>query len=332
MTILNYLNALTQIIKETLIQKKYIQNFLLPYLRDLEEKYEGRFSDEQRKKIIHYYGLFIPVFLCSSYKAICGKVLTDEERKRATLLGILTPIGDDLTDIEGLDNTSLYVLTTEPWKYHATSFATQVAKEIQNYLLSTVPNKSAYMAASKEVLEIQLATKAQTSSHISKEELERITYNKGGFSVILYHQCLDSIAEAQMKETLFYIGSLFQLGNDIFDIYKDVRDRIYTIPNTCNDFKELQKNIEDRIREQNRIIMNLPFSESRKFIFCIIMNTINAASMVAVRNFINLEKMHHGKIDWHQCTRNEMIVDMEKPINLLKRLYFIWKLPRLFPK
>jgi hypothetical protein len=71
--------------------------------------------------------------------------------------------------------------------------------------------------------------------------MRRITYTKGAVSVIIYHQCLDEAADKQMLEVLFLIGSLYQLGNDLFDLYKDVRDNIYTLVNTCKDYNLFKK-------------------------------------------------------------------------------------------
>ena len=120
-------------------------------------------------------------------------------------------------------------ITFHPETYAATTFSSNVAKEIQTFLLSTVPHKEEYIKASKDVLDIQVETIKQTNPAISKEEIRRITYIKGAVSVIIYHQCLNEAADEQMQEVLFLIGSLYQLGNDIFDLYKDVRDNIYTL-------------------------------------------------------------------------------------------------------
>ena len=229
MNFFRYINIANKVYKEIKIQKQFNKTFLIPYLDELEKKYNGKFQPEQRKKILKYYGLFITSFLCSSYKRLYGKVLSDEERKRATLFGILTPVGDDLFDIDKLDNESIQQITFHPETYNATTFSSKVAKEIQTYLLNTVPHKEEYIKASKDVLDIQVETIKQTNPNISKEEIQRITYTKGAVSVIIYHQCLNEAADEQMQEVLFLIGSLYQLGNDIFDLYKDVRDNIYTL-------------------------------------------------------------------------------------------------------
>ena len=219
MSVFSYISAFRNVYKEIKIQRRFNKDFLVPYLDELEEKYNGNFQPEQKGKIEKYYGLFITSFLCSSYKRLYDKTLTLEERKRATLFGILTPVGDDLFDIDKLDIENIRTITFNPETYTATTFASHVAKEIQTYLLQHVPHKAGYVDASKNVLHIQIETVKQTNPEISQEELERITYTKGAASVIIYHQCLDDAADAQMQEVLFLIGSLYQLGNDIFDLY-----------------------------------------------------------------------------------------------------------------
>jgi hypothetical protein len=328
MNFFRYINIANKVYKEIKVQKRFNKTFLIPYLDELEKKYNGKFEAEQRGKILNYYGLFITSFLCSSYKRLYGKTLSDEERKRATLFGILTPVGDDLFDIDKLDNTSIRQITFYPETFSATTFSSNIAKEIQTYLLTTVPHKEAYIKASKDVLGIQVETIKQTRPDVSEAEMKRITHTKGAVSVIIYHQCLNEAADAQMLEVLFLIGSLYQLGNDIFDLYKDVRDNIYTLVNTCDDFVQFRKDFIERVKLQNEKLYALRYSLKDKEDFCIVMNTINARSLVAIDQFIATQKKYGGKIDWWKLQRKDMIVDMENPANIIKWLRYIYTLPK----
>lgn len=321
-----YINISLKIYREIKKQKRYNKTFLIPYLQQLENKYGGTFDDEQKKKILDYYGLFITSFLCSSYTRLRGRRLTDAERKRATLFGILTPVGDDFFDEDKLNIKSIKAITYTPQDFTATTFSAKVAKEIQSFLLNDVPNKEAYLQAAKNVLDIQILTARQTDPAITVGELEHITFTKGAVSVIIYHQCLDEAADEQMKQALFCIGSLYQLGNDIFDLYKDVRDNIYTLVNTCTDFGKLRTQFLARVRLQNQKIMRLPYPKKDKKEFCFVMNTINARSMVALDQFVKMQKKNGGKINWWQKQRKDMIVDMEKPRNFLKWLWYAYKM------
>lgn len=327
MGFISYIRAARHIYSEITKQKQYINHFLVPYLDKLESKYNGKFHPEQKQKIIKYYGLFITSFLCSSYKRLYGKNLSIDERERATLFGILTPVGDDLFDIDKLSYESIRQITFNPENFNASSFSSHIAKEIQTYLLQHVPNKKVYLQASEDVLNIQIETSKQTNRDISFDDLERITFTKGAVSVIIYHQCLDETASPQMLEALFFVGSLYQWGNDLFDLYKDVRDNIYTLVNTCDDFEAMRHNFIERVRLQNQLIMKLPFNKKDKEEFCIVMNTINARSMVALNQFIKLEKNKGKSINWWNLNRKIMIVDMEKPKNILYWLYYMFRLP-----
>ncbi|HEX5154923.1 MAG TPA: hypothetical protein VFW07_25935 [Parafilimonas sp.] len=326
MNFFRYINIARKVYSEIKVQKQFNKTFLIPYLDELEQKYGGKFQPEQRGKILDYYGMFITSFLCSSYKRLYGKKLSDEERKRATLFGILTPVGDDLFDIDQLDNESIRQITFYPETFNATTFSSHVAKEIQTYLLNTVPHKEEYIKASKDVLDIQVETIKQTNPEIPKDEMRRITFTKGAVSVIIYHQCLDEAADAQMLEVLFLIGSLYQVGNDIFDLYKDVRDNIYTLVNTCDDYLQFKKDFIKKIRLQNEKIYALPYATRDKEDFCIVMNTINARSLVAIDQFIETQKKHKSRVDWWKLERKDMIVDMEKPGNFLRWFKYIYNI------
>lgn len=326
MKLFRYINISRKVYTEIKKQRRYNKTFLAPYLQQLENKYGGKFSDEQKKKILKYYGLFITSFLCSSYTRLRGRPLTDAERKRATVFGILTPVGDDLFDEDKLDIESIRTITFNPQDYHATTFSANVAKQIQTFLLSDVPHKEDYLQAAKNVLDIQIETARQTDSAITIGELEHITYTKGAVSVIIYHQCLDEVADEQLRQVLFCTGSLYQLGNDIFDLYKDVRDNIYTLVNTCDDYAALRRNFLARVRLQNQKIMRLPYAKKNKKEFCFVMNTINARSLVALDQLVRMQKKTGKKINWWQLQRKDMIVDMEKPRNFLKWLVYAYKL------
>ncbi|MEO6456098.1 MAG: hypothetical protein ABIN97_18605 [Ginsengibacter sp.] len=329
MRLLRYIVTLFKIINGINIQRKRNQLFLLPYIKSLEKKHNGIFPEQQAKKIINYYGLFIPSILCTSYKRLNAKKLTNDERKRVSLLGILTPVGDDLFDIDKLDAESIRTITFAPETYGAHTFSSSVAKEIQSYLLQNVPNKKEYTEASGNVFEIQLETIRQTDPSISNHEIEKITYAKGGYSVILYYQTLDEAASAEMLKVLFHIGSLMQLANDCLDIYKDINDGIYTLANRCNDYRELKRIFLQRVKETNRLISALPHNKLRKQEFSVVMYFIIARGLVAIEQMIKLQRKLKAPVDCLKAERSQLITDMEKPKNIIKWLCYTYKLSRL---
>ena len=329
MNVFSYLKALTKVYVEIKIQKRFNRQFLIPYLQNLEQQYGGTFPPAQVKKILNYYGLFIPSVLCASYKRLYGKKLTEEERKRVTLFGILTPVGDDLFDIDKLDVESIRSITYTPDAYNALTFSSKVAKQIQSYLIQSVPNKEAYIKASKDVFEIQLETIKQTNPLISIEEIERITYAKGGYSVIIYHQTLDENATPEMWQALYEIGALMQFANDCFDIYKDIHDGIFTLASRCEDYKLLKKLYLSRVKQANALVRLLPYSTSKKNEFLIIMHAIISQGLVAIDQMIRLQEKLGHPVNCIDMERKELITDMQKAGNITRWMRYAYQLPQL---
>jgi hypothetical protein len=310
-------------------QQDYIQTFLNPYLRELEKKYSGKFEDEQLKKIRQYYGLFIPTILCSTYKHLYDENYTQAERKRATLFGVLTPVGDDLFDIDKLDAAAINEITYRPESYESRSFSAHIAKEIQSFMLKEVPQKTEYLEAAKNVFEIQLETIKQTDPAIDDQDLTRITYAKGGYSVIIYHQIMERPASKEMWEVLFYVGSLMQFSNDLFDMFKDLRDGIITLPDRCTNYTSLKELFMTRVKQCNRLIYALPYKHHKKQEFAVAMHLIISRGIVVIDKMIRLEQQLGKPLHYQTLTRKQLVCDMEKIRNIIKWLYYSYKLPNL---
>ncbi len=329
MNFITYIRALIKVKYEIGVQRKFNKAFLVPYMHQLETQYGGRFPPEQVKKILNYYGLFIPSVLCASYMRLYGKKLTAEERTRVTLFGILTPVGDDLFDIDKLDVESIRAITFNPNKYEATTFSAKVAKKIQGFLLENVPHNSEYIQSSKNVFEIQLATIKQTNPAITTAEIEEITDAKGGYSVIIYHQTLNETALQDMEKALFKIGGLMQFANDCFDIHKDIHEGIFTLASRCNDYNQLKTLYLEKVKEANHLVKLLPYPAKRKSEFLIIMHAIIAQGLVAIDQMIRLQQKMEGPVNCLEQPRKELITDMQKPANIARWMRYAYKLPKM---
>jgi hypothetical protein len=164
---------------------------------------------------------------------------------------------------------------------------------------------------------------------ITDEELKRITFAKGGHSVIIYHQIMSRPASNEMWKVLFYVGSLMQFGNDLFDMFKDLRDGIVTLPDRCPDWKQLRKLYVDRVKECNRLIYALPYPQSRKEEFAVAIHLIISRGMVVIDKMMGLEKQLGKPLNYKKLTRQQLICDMEKPTNILKWLRYSYTFPKL---
>jgi hypothetical protein len=140
---------------------------------------------------------------------------------------------------------------------------------------------------------------------------------------------MEKPASEAMWEVLFYVGSLMQFSNDLFDMFKDLRDGIVTLPDRCTDFNKLKQFYILRVKECNRLIYALPYEQHKKEEFAIAMHLIISRSIVVFDKMIGLEKKSGKPLIFNKLTRKQLICDMEKPKNIIKWLYYSYKLPKL---
>lgn len=327
MKVFYYFKVLFTLIREFRTQEKFNKEYLFPKIKSLESECNGFFTSEQLFKIKKYYGLYIPAIISSQIKYIYSQKLTEIERKRASLFGILTPLYDDIFDLESLSEENYRQITLDPNEHQASSFQTRVVKTLQKEIIKLAKNPEDYINACKRVLECQLNSKLQANNNLNLDQLEKITYDKGGYSMILYHHLVDHNMTPSMYELLYCIGCNYQLSNDVFDIYKDVRDGIYTIPNTCNDFSTLKRTIYQLISMQNTKLrqLGLPAIQTNRLLFSL--NLVNARTIVALNYFIkSFPSISSEPFEyWKSKNRSELIIDMEKPINAIKWIWNTYK-------
>ena len=62
-------------------QKRYLKQFLIPLMSDLEARYDGKFSDTLRKRILTQYALPVPALVCETYTHLWKKKISTKERE-----------------------------------------------------------------------------------------------------------------------------------------------------------------------------------------------------------------------------------------------------------
>lgn len=320
------------IYRELRAQKKYIKDIVEPYLNELEVRHNGLFTKYQRFKITSSYCLYVPVIVCYSVSRLIGQPISQEQRKSATMMGLITPLYDDLLDELNLTPTQIEQLTTAPESYQSDVFLVNAVKEIGIDLNNSAFDKGAYLKVSKDVLQVQIDTIEQFNPNISSDELQKITWDKAMISFVYYYTHLFGTPTKEMREALYEVAGLQQFCNDLFDMYKDCQGKSYTLANTCQDFSNLKTFFFEKNKALFQKVSALPYPKKDKEYFMIRMLLIICSGLVAINYMIKLEKIQGKPVNWFTLSRKELVIDMEKPKNLILWFLSLWKLMRLYQK
>ena len=294
-------------------------------LSDIENRYGGRFSDPTRRKIAVSYGIYNPM-MCDAFTALHGRRTNEAEKQRFIHYFICSSLFDDFTDIIALPEAELLALSFSPETFEPRGFDETVFRDSHLLLKGFVNERVTYEALTRKLFQAQWDSKKQArSGALSDDALREITFRKGGLSVLLCSFYLDTSPTPAERDCWYRIGTIIQLTNDLFDIYKDLGDQMDTLPMRMRDVAVFRVFFEDQVVGVFHAVEVLDVPENRKAPFRLFMAGICAFGMIA------LDQLRELTPPFDAYSRKELVIDMEKKRNLAAWLRYTYRLSRPTP-
>jgi hypothetical protein len=208
----------------------------------------------------------------------------------------------DDTGILWLDNPERYGQTADP-RGLALHFLHNIYRELPPGDLAQFKD---FM---HRVFNVETRGTADCGFQIS--DLEKITAEKGGYSVLLFRRVLANPLSAQEQEALFQFGYLIQLCDDIFDLWHDRQAGTTTLATFFaekNDVAGLRQIFEKQVFTTQKAIQNLSHPLMGKSAGAAV-HYLVAITRVCLRHYEDLQKKH-GTLPLDD--RAAMVSDMEK--------------------
>lgn len=291
-------------------QERFLNNHLPVALAGLVPDFHQTFSPAYVKRITKYWQLGLNL-VCKNLYDLTGKELQPHEHKRIVLLSVFGPLFDDLFDDKILDNEQITSLVTKPETYIAVNDTDRLVAKIYLELLQNLPEKRLFMEQLQAVAYWQQESLKQLNDQIPEEELYRITYNKSYYAVLLYCALLDEYPNEAMREMLFPVAGLMQLTNDAFDVYKDVHNNVYTLPNLYRNFEHLQQHFMAEVARINNTLWRLPYTEKAKHNYAIIIHSLHAMGWMALEQLKQVTTGISTVAGLRSMSRKSLVCDMD---------------------
>ncbi len=305
-------------------QKLYLKEYIPSQISKIDLKGDGTIDDEDLKKINSYYGLGVPAILGESFCTLRGYKMTENERACSTLSGAITGLFDDLFDKNRTEHKLIENMLNTPETFNPINDNQKLSVELYKIFLSKLSNIDLSKKFMDEIFKVQIDTIKQESTSITKDQIIDITFRKGAYSVLFFRSVYEHNLDEAEYDAFYNLGALMQLGNDIFDMYKDYKSGINTLATTTKNIKDLRNYFILQHKKTNNLLKKLDYSNKNKNIF---LNKVTLAlnrCYVCLDQFEKLEKSTNYSFKLSNYSRKELICDMEKPVNVLKSIrYYI---------
>lgn len=290
----------------------------------IPKKY-GKISPAFRKRI--YYYSRASAMQNMWFTLLCSKKTTQKEHEAAFWMGVLAPAQDDLTDNLAIDFLRIKALTenlnTKP--NTVIEFLLQYSAQ---KIISCVSNKHFFMEMVQKTHLAQLNSRKQFELYCDRNILKTIEFEKSSKSTLLCRLLISKPLEKNETEFVAHFGFFMQYLNDIFDIYKDYKQQVFTMANSVDDIEILKIEL-DGILE--KVIYKLSKSEykiSSKKQFLSQLLLVASLGYVSLEQYKNIQK--NEKFLIHKYSRKQLICDMETPNNIYKSLKYTIKLHKIY--
>ena len=303
-------------------QKKFVNDLLEPDILSAKKTNDGSLDEKDFSKIRNYYGFGVPAIVGEGMCMLRGKAMMERERTTSTYQGALTGLYDDFFDKTHMDHEDIRKMMDDPIRFNPQSSLEKLFIHFLTRVHENLYNKDFFKHTFDQVYQAQIDTHKQLNENISTEEIKEITFRKGGVSLLFYRSAFAHDLQDGEEEALYNAGSLMQLGNDIFDVYKDEQQKIRTLVTTCKTINEIRIVFRDQMDKTVMLIKRSGYQEKdkRKFLNKLVLGI--SRCFVCLDQLENLQQRSNGIFVPASYRREDMICDMEKSANILSSIKY----------
>lgn len=264
------------------------------------------FSSKDIQRLTKYYQLAVNLVSHNLYQ-LTGNKTDDTEERSMLLLSIFMPLFDDLFDNKLLEYHQIESLVTKPESYIPTHDVDLVVKHLYLQLLDLTPHKQNFTDNLKQGMYWEQRSLKQFDKTIGEEELMQITYNKSYYSILLFCSILKHYPDDAMQKALYPISGLMQLINDLFDVWKDNQNGLYTIPNLYPDYAKIEKHFLNEVSSINQQLSALPYLQQRKSNYLIRIHALHAMGWMSLQQLKSVTRQRALS----ELGRKELVCDLD---------------------
>lgn len=308
--------------------RKSETKWAIAYTKQLEKQFNGHFDAFTFTKIVNSYAIYNPM-LCDAFTLLHGRLTNREERIRMLHYFICSSLFDNFYDQQQLTPEELQQISFDPTTYPAKGFDEKMFLHSHLLLKSYVRDEQRYGEVTRKLFKAQQDSMGQFSDMITDEEIRNITFEKGGYSVLLCSFYLENDASPEEQQCWYRIGSIIQLTNDLFDIYKDLQDGSHTLATQMTNAYDFNQFFLQLVNDFKKEISILPYNTAVKKDFTMSMMGICAFGWIALAQLRAIQGDHLSLPEFSSLPRKALIIDMEKRENLWRWIKWVYHFSKL---
>jgi hypothetical protein len=280
-------------------------------LHELQLPHADVLTSTEKRRLKHYF--YGTTYLSILFCCLRGRSRTAREKHIFTNLAALAYFFDDLADCYHQNNTLFE--RHDPVSYAQAADERGLSLHFLENILREMPpaNKPQFQDYLQRVFRIETeGRQAAGAAALTPEQMEHVTAEKGGYSVLMFRRVLAHPLSAEEEQAWYAFGYLIQCCDDIFDVWFDVRDGVRSTATEAarsGDIAGLQALFERQVTATRQALRNTPYPPAQRETALRAMHVIVCVTRVCLRHYLRLSP---NKTPLPIHDRKAMVVDMEQ--------------------
>ena len=314
---------LSNIVKNIRTQQIFIKENIDPLINNALKLNDGSVDESACRKITGYYGLAVPAILGEAFCALRGKKMSATERLASTCQGATTGLFDDFFDKQHFTGEGLKQFIEDPTQAKANNASQHLFLQLYTIGLQNMPDPEYTLGYVYRVYQAQIESKKQAVPGLNPEEIKAVTLLKGGVSLLLYRTAFANRMDKAEEDMLYQLGGIMQLCNDIFDVYDDCRDGIFTLVTTAKRIADIRALFLQLLKEGYAVAYRSNYRPANvKRFLDIISIGIFSRTLVCLDQLEANEKRSDNIFMPRSYQRKDLVCDMDTAMNKWKSLKY----------
>lgn len=292
-------------------------------LHQIEQSLNGKFDAVTYKKVVKSHSVYLPI-VNDAFTLLHGRKTNEEEQFRSIQYFICSSLFDNFWDDKTHTPEQIEAITFSPLQYTANTFDEKTFLHAHTFLLAQMLDTTAYLQVLRNEFNAQKASMQQFNKDISNQTIQHITFEKGGNAVLMCRHYLDVQPTNSEEECWYLLGTMIQLSNDLFDIYKDLQQNIQTLPTRCTNAYEMETFFLAQVNKMKQNIAGLPYNQQQKFAFSLSMAAAYCLGLTAIEQLKKLQNNQPKLPNFTDLPRKVLIVDMEKTATIWQWIKLVY--------
>lgn len=250
---------------------------------------------------------------------LAGREMSEKELKACVYFCASLPLYDDFFDKNDLSAEEIKALMQAPKDFEPNTPVEGLFIFLLKEVYENLHDSELFAKYFEGLYYGQEESKKLLNPNLTYEEVEKIAFEKGGYSALLFRSILKHPLIKGEEEALYQLGAVGQLLDDLFDLWDDLEEGINTVVTKFeNDFQPVFDRYMKEVQRLRELFLALDYKASDKHRFIReLMLMVNGGTLCGL-HYLELQKQNGGVFDIQKIGRKAMICDMEDKRNWFK--------------